>query len=194
MIPTSTGSATFSADALLKADRPQPRPLWLQALLFGAVFVLLQAGYGALRGTWAERLAIDTLTVKTAAWSIRMLTPEVAVQAVGSRLKAPGGGINIINGCEGTEVLFLLCAAFASAALPWRARLSGVLAGTLLVFMLNQGRILALFYAYRSDKALFDLLHGTVAPLLLIALSALFFLFWLARYGAAAPTAIDARS
>ena len=91
-------------------------------------------------------------------------------------------------------MLFLLIAAFASAQLPWRARLGGLLAGTLLVFVLNQGRILALFYAYRSDKALFDLLHGTVAPLLLIALSSLFFLFWLARYGAAAPTAIDARN
>jgi len=185
MIPISNGTATFSVDALLKADRPQPRPLWLQALLFGAVFVLLQSGYGALRGTWVERLMIDTLTVHSAAWSIHIITPEVAVQAVGTRLKAPGGGINIINGCEGTEVLFLLIAAFASAQLPWRARLGGLLAGTLLVFVLNQGRILALFYAYRSDKPLFDLLHGTVAPLLLIALSALFFMFWLERYGAA---------
>ena len=67
--------------------------------------------------------------------------------------------------------------------MPWRARLGGVLVGTVLVFVLNQGRILALFYAYRSDKPLFDLLHGTLAPLLLIALSALFFLFWLKRYG-----------
>ncbi len=118
MFPTSTGSATFSADALLKADRPQPRPLWLQALLFGAVFLLLQSGFGALRGTWVERLAIDTVTVKSAAWSFRALTPEVAVEAVGTRLKAPGGGINIINGCEGTEVLFLLYAAFVAALLP----------------------------------------------------------------------------
>ena len=168
---------------------PKPRPLWLQALLFGAVFFVLQAGYGAVRDTWVERLVIDTLTVKTAAWSIRTLTPDVAVEAVGSRLKAPGGGINIINGCEGTEVLFLLYAAFASALLPWRARLTGALAGTALVFLLNQGRVLALFYAYRSDKALFDLLHGTVAPLLLIALSALFFLYWLGRYGAPAAPA-----
>ena len=191
MLPTPTVAGTFSADALLESEQPQARPLWLQALLFGAVFLLLQTGYGALRGTWVERLAIDTLTVKTAAWSIRALTPDVAVQAVGTRLKAPGGGINIINGCEGTEVLFLLCAAFASAALPWRARLTGVLAGALLVFALNQGRILALFYAYRSDKALFDLLHGTVAPLVLIVLSALFFLYWLERYGTPATAHTD---
>ena len=189
MPPISNGVHYYSDNAHADLGGPKPRPLWLQALLFGAVFFVLQAGYGAVRDTWVERLVIDTLTVKTAAWSIRTLTPDVAVEAVGSRLKAPGGGINIINGCEGTEVLFLLYAAFASALLPWRARLTGVLAGTALVFLLNQGRVLALFYAYRSDKALFDLLHGTVAPLLLIALSALFFLYWLGRYGAPAAPA-----
>ena len=186
MPPISNAVHYYADNAHSDLGGPKPRPLWLQALLFGTVFFVLQAGYGALRDTWVERLVIDTLTVKTAAWSIRTLTPDVAAEAVGSRLKAPGGGINIINGCEGTEVLFLLYAAFASALLPWRARLTGALAGTALVFLLNQGRVLALFYAYRSDKALFDLLHGTVAPLLLIALSALFFLFWLGRYGAPA--------
>ena len=186
MLPTPTIAGTFSADALLGAEQPQARPLWLQALLFGAVFLLLQTGYGALRDTWVERLVIDTFTVKSAVWSIRAMTPDIAVEAIGTRLKAPGGGINIINGCEGTEVLFLLCAAFASVRMPWRARLAGVLVGTILVFVLNQGRVLALFYAYRSDKALFDLLHGTLAPLLLIALSAVFFFLWVERYGAPA--------
>ncbi len=183
MFPTSNGVAYYSTDPALTRSWGKPRPLWLQALLFGLVFLLLQVGYGAVRGTWVEHLVIDTMTVKTAAWSILSVTPEVAVEAFGTRLKAPGGGINIVNGCEGTEVLFLLYAAFASAALSWRARMGGALFGSLLVFVLNQGRILALFYAYRSDKALFDLLHGTVAPLLLIACSALFFLFWLQRFG-----------
>lgn len=186
MLPISDGGTCYSADAHLLQHRLKPRPLWLQALLFGLVFLLLQAGYSAVRGTPIERFVIDTLTVKTAAWSIRGITPDVAVEAIGTRLKAPGGGINIINGCEGTEVLFLLVAALAAAAVPWRARLGGALAGALLVFVLNQGRILALFYAYRSDKTLFDVLHGTVAPLLLIAGSGLFFLFWLQRYGAPA--------
>lgn len=191
MFPTSNGVQYYSDDGHLGLSRPPPRPLWVQALLFGMVFFMLQAGYGAVRGTAVERLLIDTFTVKTAAWSIRTITPDIAVEAVGTRLKAPGGGINIVNGCEGTEVLFLLCAAFASTHLPWRARLAGVSAGAALVFVLNQGRILALFYAFRSDKALFDLLHGTVAPLILIALSALFFFFWVERYGAPATAHSD---
>lgn len=154
------------------------------ALTLLVVFVALQIAYGAARGTWVERLVIDTLTVKPAASLIRIFSPEVAVRAEGTRLKAPGGGINILNGCEGTEVMFLLYAAFVAAAmLPWRARIAGLLVGTVFVYGLNQVRILALFYAYRSDRALFDLLHGTVAPLALIVLTTLYFLYWLDRYG-----------
>lgn len=189
MLPTYNGIPYFPDGALSGSHDPKPRSIWLLALLFIVVFLALQTGYGALRGTWVERLVIDALTVKPAASMIRALSPDIGVKAEGTRLKAPGGGINILNGCEGTEVMFLLYAAFAAAAMPWRARFMGLFAGTLLVYALNQARVLALFYAYRSDKGLFDLLHGTVAPLALIALTTLFFLFWLERHGPRAESA-----
>lgn len=39
---------------------------------------------------------------------------------------------------------------------------------TVLVFGLNQVRLLALFYSYRENRTLFDQLHGLVMPLLLV--------------------------
>jgi hypothetical protein len=53
------------------------------------------------------------------------------------------------------------------------------------VFGLNQVRIVALFFANRADRELFALLHGTVAPLLMVAAVALFFTAWMGRRGAA---------
>ena len=94
-------------------------------------------------------------------------------------INAPGGGLNVLNGCEGTEALFLLLAAFLVAPLPWRSRFGGFLLGVGMVFVVNQLRILALFYAYRADHALFDPLHGTVAPILVILLVAGYFYGWL---------------
>jgi exosortase family protein XrtM len=155
--------------------------------LFLGAFIAMQTLYGMARGTWIERLNVDELTVKPAAWLIDRLTPEVAVQAVGSRLRAPGGGINIINGCEGTEVVFLIVAAMLVAPMAWRWRLLGIVTGSLLVFISNQGRILSLFYAYRADKPLFDLLHGVVAPLLLVLVTILFFVWWLGRFSNLTP-------
>ncbi|MDP2822672.1 MAG: archaeosortase/exosortase family protein [Sulfuritalea sp.] len=150
----------------------------LRGVIFIAVFAALQALWGHARGTVVERVLIDRVTVGSAAALVNIVTPQIQAQADGTRIRAAGGGLNILNGCEGVEVLFLLAAAFAAAPLPGRRRWLGLASGVLFVFALNQARILMLFYAYRADKALFDLLHGTVAPVVLIALTAVFFLAW----------------
>jgi len=175
-MPLSPKGIPYIPDGYGPASQPpKPRSLVAQAVLFVLVFVVLQAGYSAVRETWVERLLIDTLTVKTAAAVINTITPDVSVVASGTRLKASGGGINILNGCEGTEVLFLLVAAFVAFPLHWRIKLLGLLSGVGFVFVLNELRILALFYAFRRDPSLFDLLHTIVAPVILIALTTLFF-------------------
>jgi exosortase/archaeosortase family protein len=152
--------------------------LWRSVLVFALVTALLQYGWKQARDTAFERAVIDVATVQTSAALIRQLTPEVQAQAVGPRIRAPGGGINILNGCEGTEALFLLVAAMAAHRASWRQRAVGLLAGTVVVFGLNQLRVLALFYSYRSDRALFDQLHGLVTPLLLICAAVALFAAW----------------
>jgi exosortase/archaeosortase family protein len=143
--------------------------------LFLAMFLVLQTGWESLRGSAIEHLVIDDATAGSAAWLIRTLTPSIPAVAQGSHVTAPGKGINILNGCEGTEVLFLLLPALCVATLTWRRRLMGFLIGTALVFVLNQVRVVSLFYALRSDPQLFDALHGTVAPLLLVLSVTAFF-------------------
>jgi exosortase/archaeosortase family protein len=157
---------------------PKPRPVWASALVFLLIFGLLQLGYGACRGSWFEHLVIGDLTVVPAAAAIDTLTPAVGVRALGNQLTAPGGGIVVKQGCEGTEVMFMLVAAFAAVVMPWRRRLIGLALGLLLVFCLNEARLVLLFYAYRSDRALFDLLHGTVAPIALVVAVVIYTLYW----------------
>lgn len=144
------------------------RPMWLMAALFVLVVTLLQWGWSEARGTTIEHVVIDTATVGTAVAIINLWTPQVQAQASGSRIKAPGGGINVLNGCEGTEVLFLFIAAIMAYPLSWRTRVGGLLVGIAFVFVANQVRLIALFYSYQSDRELFNQLHGLVMPLLLI--------------------------
>jgi len=118
---------------------------------------------------------------------VNLLTPSVHVQAVEFTLRAPGGGLNILNGCEGMEALLLLFAAFAVAPLQWRSRLRGFLVGTLVVFAVNQARILTLFYAYRADHTLFDPLHSIVTPIGVVLAVAGYFYGWLV-YSAPHPS------
>jgi len=156
------------------------------ALVFLLILATLQGGWSALRGSAAERAVIDLATVGTAVALVNRLTPEVAARAHGARIQAAGGGINVLNGCEGTEVLFLLWAALLAAPLSWQWRIQGAVLGAVWVFALNQVRLLALFYSYRSNRPMFDLLHGLVAPAVLVA-ATLLFVAWVHRRHGALP-------
>jgi exosortase/archaeosortase family protein len=145
------------------------RPLLAPLGMFLLCFFALQFGWNQARGTRLEHWVIDCATVRTSAALIELLTPQAAAKASGASIVAPGGGINVRNGCEGTEVLFLLLAALLAYPGSWRLRVAGALAGTVYVFLINQLRLLALFYCFRNDPALFDSLHGAIAPLVLIA-------------------------
>lgn len=157
--------------------------LWRMGLIFLLCMYGLQWAWGLARGSSIERIVIEQATVGTTAALIQCVDPELHVVPQGARLLAPGGGLNVYNGCEGTELLFLLVAALLAYPFSWRWRLTGLGAGLLFVFVLNQVRLLLLFYSFRTDRQLFAQLHGLVAPLLLMALT-LAFVAWLIRQDA----------
>jgi exosortase family protein XrtM len=184
--PAAVGAVAASGRA--NGDRAwrqaaEPRLLLrtgVRALTFLLVFMALQVGWEGARGSWLERLWVEQLTVGGATRVIDAITPATQAVAQGARIVAPGGGLNVLLGCEGTDVVFLLVAAFCVFAMPWRWRLGGLLLAVAVAYMLNLARIVALFYAYRHDAGLFDLLHTAGAPLLMVASAGLYFHGWLA--------------
>jgi exosortase family protein XrtM len=148
-------------------------------VLFVCLLLVMQIGWGYVRSEGLERVVVEEMTVKPAAWLIAHITPDVSIKASGSRLVAPGGGLNILNGCDGVDVVLLLIAAMLVAPIPVYWRLFGILTGGGVIYCCNQLRILALFYSFRTDKPLFSLLHGIVAPILLILVVTVFFVLWL---------------
>ncbi len=150
-----------------------------RGIVFVGLFFLLQFGWQSCRGTFVEHLVVHDATIRPAAVVVNLLTPYAHAQASGFTLNAVGGGLVVANGCEGTEALFLLFAAFAVAPLSWSARWRGLLLGTLVVFLINQVRLLALFYAYRKDPSLFDSLHDGAAPIGVIIVVSAYFYAWL---------------
>jgi exosortase family protein XrtM len=162
----------------------------IRAAIFFLSFALLQLGWQALDTSSLKRFIVHDGIVRPAAVLVNWLTPAVHARAVDFSLRAHGGGLNILNGCEGMEALFLLIAAFVVAPLPGRSRWIGLLLGIAVVFVINQLRILTLFYAYRADHALFDPLHAIVTPIVVVLLVSLYFYAWLVRANhrtAAAP-------
>jgi exosortase family protein XrtM len=148
------------------------------ALIFLLLFFVMQFAYSASRGSLAEHLVIDFATVQPSVAAINLIAPDAGAQAKGNRIVSPHGSLSVLNGCEGTETVFLLLAAIIAFKAPGLHKLKGAALGTLVVYALNQGRIIALFFAAQNDRKWFDLLHGFVAPTLIIVLSVLFFLWW----------------
>ena len=147
--------------------------------LFFVAFFLLQWGYQALADTAAYRFYIEQLTVYPSALIIQIIAPQDNVIGEGHRLLWSGGGLNILNGCDGAEAIELLLAAFIAVSGAWRMKWRGMALGVVLIYILNQARIVVLYFAIRHDKGLFELIHGLIGPLVIIALITLFFAWWI---------------
>jgi exosortase family protein XrtM len=173
----------------LPALQPRRFSVAIYVAVFTSLFVALQMLWDGMRNTAAERMLIDHLLVKPAAALINLFTPHVGVTANGQHLVAEGGGLQIVSACTGTEIYFLLTAALCVFPMAWRARIVGIFLGLAFVLVLNQARILALFYAHRSNLMLFDYLHGIFLPIGLVVLTSLFFLWWTASHAAGAAPA-----
>ncbi len=158
---------------------PHLNPLLRMVVLFFAVFFILHFTYQSASGTVVEKIIIDTATVRPSAFFINLLNANEHVFAHGHRLISPYVRLSVLNGCEGTESLFLIMAAIMAFKAPWRHKLVGLVWGILIIYLANQARIVALYFALRHDRGLFSALHGYIAPILIIAIGCLFYLLWI---------------
>lgn len=151
-------------------------------LLFLGIVVVLQLAWEASRGTLFERWVIDVATVQPSAWLINLLWPlQASVDAKQNHLVSSQGQLNILNGCEGLDAIFLLVAAFLAYPFDLIRRLVGVVLGVLVVYLANQIRILVLWNVHLFHRDLFGLMHGVIMPLALIAVCMLYFLIVLPK-------------
>lgn len=161
-------------------ERIRHHPLTF-VVLFLAVFTLLQLSYSHSRGGVFEQFFIHTLTVKPSAWLINVITPQETVIAQSHRLVSPFARLSVLNGCEGIEAMLLLLAAIVAFSAKWKYKLMGAILGVVLVYVLNQVRIVSLYYMWRFDRDGFNILHGVVGPTLIIISACVFFMWWAQR-------------
>jgi exosortase family protein XrtM len=97
--------------------------------------------------------------------------------------------LEVVRGCDGSGALFLLLAALVAAeGVRWTARAWGALAGALMLYGLNEARLVALYFAAVHRPAWFNSLHEYFIPSLLVMSVGLFYLAWTALAGRAAST------
>ena len=142
------------------------------AMAFVVVYAFIEWGRVSGITPWL----VHWLMLEPAAMALNFLQLTETVSADGVQLVSPQLRLNVLPGCEGTEAWALLIAAIIAMPLPWRRKLLGAVIGSALVCLLNLIRMTVLYWAAIDDRALFNALHGYIAPtVIVIALSLFFF-------------------
>jgi exosortase family protein XrtM len=167
-----------SVDSIPSPDKGPTRFGVTYVVLFLAIFAALDYGYYLTRGTMVEHLLIDTLTVRPVAAVINVVVPAASARASGNSLFTQFGNVNILEGCEGSDGMFLLIAAVLPFPARRLSRLIGIIGGVSLMYAMNQLRILALVLTLHRRPDWFASLHGLIAPTCIVVAGCIFFFAW----------------
>src|SRR5262245_57820493 len=159
------------------------RSRWHPLVTFIGVFVVLEFAFLRDVDGPMQRLLVDWATVAPGGWLISTVFRDDRVRTHGRQLVSSRVRLNVQQGCEGAELYFLMIAAVVATRTRWRARMVALVGGVILVFALNELRILSFYATLRGWSDQFEWVHGYVAPTFLVAALASVYWWWSSRIG-----------
>ena len=90
-----------------------------------------------------------------------------------------GNSMQVGIGCDGSEPMVLLIAAISAYQSKFNKKLSGILIGTIVLFLVNQFRIIGLFFFNNNLPDYFNLMHNDVFPIITVIISGFLFYSWI---------------
>jgi exosortase family protein XrtM len=152
------------------------------SLAFIVVFALIYLAFYALYCVIPDAILIEQVyrwgINEPAASVIRMLAPMEAVRVEGHRLLSPRVALEIVRGCDGSGAFFLASAAMLAFSAPLTHKLVGVASAFAIIFVLNEARVISLYFVAGYRPQWFTPLHSYVIPTFLIAAISLHFVIW----------------
>ena len=171
--------ANNEREAANRISQAARRPLRFAAIFGGCFF----AGVGMLFTpsvqTVDARLSRSLVTVSQQLISV--CGGSATVEGPVLRDPASGFAVEMKDGCNAVNVTILLWSALIAFPASWRMKASGVLAGTLILQILNIARFISLFYLGQYSKTWFDFAHSYLWESLLVLDTVMLFWFWVNR-------------
>jgi exosortase H (IPTLxxWG-CTERM-specific) len=97
-------------------------------------------------------------------------------------LRAPGGfAVEMREGCNGINVTILLWSAILAFPARWRMKAIGLIAGSLIIQVLNIARFISLFYLGQYSLTWFDFAHTYLWESMLVLDTMVIFWLWVNR-------------
>ena len=155
---------------------------WLFAAVFASAYFALYLGYCTVPDSFLRDKVYFYGIVAPSKSMINWLAPAEHVMGEQNRLQSPTARLNIVRGCDGSGVAFLLIAAIVALRSSLRRSLFGAIGAVALVYVLNQMRIVTLYFVQTRMPAWFIPMHVYFVPTLMILIAAIYFFVWTA-YG-----------
>lgn len=87
--------------------------------------------------------------------------------------------VNVNAGCDGLEIIVLFIIAVITFPVAFIKKIPAIILGSILLFLINLLRILALFYIGYNYNDKLDLFHNDIFPLIIIIFEFLLWVFWI---------------
>jgi exosortase family protein XrtM len=172
---------TTASSLTAPSGSAQPRFSWAFLALFAAIYCGLYFGYSAI----PDRVLRDEVyfygLVCPARAVINWIAPAEQVAGTENRLESGAARLNIVRGCDGSGLVFLLVAAVIAYRARFKSTVFGILGAIALVYVLNQMRIIALYFLNSHRPEWFLPMHVYFIPTLMILVSAIYFAIWSGR-------------
>jgi exosortase family protein XrtM len=160
--------------------RHEPGPLRF-LLLFASGYALLYWAYWQVPDAVLRDSLYPIAILGPCAALVNLLFPAEAVTVASGMLQSPRASLEVVRGCDGSGMLFLIVAAIMAFPSAWRARMAGLCGALLLVHALNTARIMLLYFAAAYRESWFLPLHTYLVPTLFVLGGGLYFAWWAAR-------------
>ncbi len=115
---------------------------------------------------------------------IRLFGGNAAAQQVILRNPSNGFAMEVLDGCNGDDVVVLLWAAILAYPASWLQKGKGLLAGTATIYVINFLRIISLFYLGQYNTQWFEFAHLYVWESVFVLLTLTIFWMWVRRMAA----------
>lgn len=144
------------------------------AVLYG----IMHLGYHKVPDTTLREVIYPNLIGHAAAKVINTITPDRRVRVNDNKIASNKAVLNIVRGCDGSGVWFMLLAAVLGFGANFKQTIVGLVLGSITVYLVNQLRIIGLYYLVEYNRMLFPAVHTYFAPTLIVFIIAAFFLWW----------------
>ena len=153
-----------------------PWPLVRIYLFFGATILCL---FLVLNSSPVHKSVIEPFTTFIALISskiLNLLGTQVTVS--GTHISSGGFGINIVDGCNGVFTTAILVAGIVAYPSKIKEKIIGILVGFPAIFIVNQLRVISLFYLGRSKPTVFEEVHVYAWQPIIILFAIFVWDFW----------------